>query len=508
MNPRKPHQRAFLKTLFVIVALGMCSAVSSAESGKPNIILILTDDQGYAHLGATGHPWLETPHLDQLCAESTSFSDFNVSPTCSPTRSALMTGNFPFKNGVTHTGGERERLALKAATLPQYLSKLGYTSGIFGKWHLGDEAAYQPENRGFDEVFIHGAGGIGQSYAGSCADAPNNQYHDPVIRHNGSFVKTEGYCTDIFFTQGLGWIKSQVEEQRPFFAYISCNAPHSPFIAPKVNQERFTKEGFQKGNAGFYGMIENIDENVGRLMGHLRQWELDENTLVIFMSDNGTVGAGAGEKIKGALGQRDGKELRFYNAEMKGTKKTVDWGGTRVPAFFRWKGTIPAGSVCDALTAHIDIVPTLVEIADGEPPSDLDGRSILPLLKDVSAPWPDRTLYFNIGRWPAGSADQLMMFNPQGFSVRNTQFLLVNNTNLYDLKKDPGQTQNIIKEHPDQVKVMKASYESWWHEVMPFMVNEDAKRETVRPYHVWYEAQIKSGGIPPWTPPALGALQR
>ena len=201
-----------------------------------------------------------------------------------------MSGRHPMKNGITHTILERERMALSTVTLPQVLSKAGYVSGIFGKWHLGDEEPYQPHKRGFDEAFIHGAGGIGQRFNCSCADVPGNKYFNPTIRHNGSFVKTEGYCTDLFFTAGMGWMKKMKDQGKPFFAYITTNAPHGPFIAPPQNAKRFTDLGFSERDAGFYGMIENIDQNMGRLMRKLDDWNLAKDTILIFMSDNGSVG--------------------------------------------------------------------------------------------------------------------------------------------------------------------------------------------------------------------------
>ena len=195
---------------FALLVIAFSFSVSSTQAAKPafgkqpNVILVITDDQGYAPVGRHGHPWIHTPHLDQMHDKSTRFTRFLVSPTCSPTRAALMSGRHPLKNGITHTILERERMALKTTTLPQVLATAGYASGIFGKWHLGDEEPYQPHKRGFGEAFIHGAGGIGQAYKCSCADAPGNKYFNPTIRHNGSFVKTNGYCTDLFFTAALG----------------------------------------------------------------------------------------------------------------------------------------------------------------------------------------------------------------------------------------------------------------------------------------------------------------
>lgn len=190
------------------------SAGAAASPARPNILLVMTDDQGYGDLGCTGNPILNTPNLDAFYKESVRFTDFHVSPTCAPTRSALMTGRHEFKNGVTHTILERERLTLQATTLAQVVKSAGYTTGIFGKWHLGDEAAYQPDKRGFDEVFVHGAGGIGQTFPGSCGDAPSNSYFNPFILHNGRFERTTGYCTDVFFAQATRWPPILTSSQR------------------------------------------------------------------------------------------------------------------------------------------------------------------------------------------------------------------------------------------------------------------------------------------------------
>jgi arylsulfatase len=463
---------------------------------KPNIILVMTDDQGYGQLGCQGHPWLETPNIDKLCKQSTVFTDFHVSPTCSPTRAALLTGNVPFKNGVTHTVKARHRLALSAVTLPQYLKKAGYTSGIFGKWHLGLEEKYQPGARGFDEVFVHGYGAIGQGL-----DVPKNKYHDPVIRHNGTFVKTKGFCTDVFFSQALGWIRQN--RNRPFFAYISTNAPHSPFVAPDHKMEKFSQYGFKEGLQGFYGMIENIDENVGRLMACLKEWELEENTLVIFMSDNGYPGVISGKVV--THGSRNGQPLKSFHAGLKGSKKTPNEGGTKVPAFFRWKGVLQEGVDCNALAAHIDMLPTLVEIAGGEVPKDIDGKSLLPLLKNSDAPWDERNLFFHIGRWRDGKADQSKydkIPGKTGFAVRNMRYRLVNHDELYDILSDPGETKNIYGQKPEVVQEMQDAYDKWWDEVRPYMVNE-GKEIGPNPYHEKYKEQLDKEGVPSWEKPAL-----
>ncbi|MEZ6088493.1 MAG: arylsulfatase [Pirellulaceae bacterium] len=476
--------------------------LNADPANPPNIILIMTDDQGYGPIGRHGHPWIKTPHLDDLYDQSTRFTRMLVSPTCSPTRSALMTGRHPMRNGITHTILERERMTLDATTLPQVLGKQGYRSGIFGKWHLGDEDPYQPQSRGFDEAFIHGAGGIGQAYNCSCADAPGNKYFNPVLRHNGEFVQTEGYCTDLFFAAALGWIRQQKEKNQPFFAYIATNAPHGPFIAPPENEKRFTDLGFTKEQAGFYGMIENIDENVGKLLDKLDQWQLGQNTFLIFMSDNGMTGGGSGRLGKPMGTLPDGTKMFPYNADMKGLKGSVDEGGVRVPFFVRWPGHVEAGRDVDRIAAHIDVFPTLVDLVGGNlPEGQVEGRSLLPLIEDPQADWQDRYLFSHRGRWGTGEDPDAWQWKL--FSVRNQRFRWVGPDALFDMQSDPSQTTNVIDKHPEVVSEMRQAYDAWWKSSRPLMVNEDAPMSPTRPFHVAFERQKAKSGIPKWNSPAL-----
>ncbi|QDV05054.1 Arylsulfatase [Planctomycetes bacterium Poly30] len=491
-----PMQRALLGLLVLIG-----SEVLAFGSDRPNIILVVTDDQGYGPVGRHGHPWIETPHLDALHDRSVRFERFLVSPTCAPTRSALMTGRHPMRNGVTHTILERERMTLEATTLPELLKGAGYTSAIFGKWHLGDEDPYQPQNRGFDEVFIHGAGGIGQAYRCSCADAPGNLYFDPVIRYNGAFVQTRGFCTDVFFSAALDWIEEAKESETPFFAYIATNAPHGPFIAPPESRARFEAMGFSKETAGFYGMIENIDQNMGRLADRLAAWDLTGDTVVIFMSDNGMTGAGAGSGILGRTAE--GAELAMDNAGMRGLKGSADEGGVRVPLFVSWEGHFEPGRQVDEVCAHIDLLPTLAQIAgvdameDSYPAAQVEGRSLLPLLSaDQTVTWPDRYLFTHQGRWPTGTDPNEHKF--KGYAVRSARFRFVNGDALYDMLADPGQKENVLDQHPEVVADMRAAYDAWWAKTVPMMVNESAPLSKTRPFHLAHEAQLAQGGIPEW----------
>ena len=444
-------------------------AAEPAFGKKPNIILIMTDDQGYYDVSSHGNPVLATPNMDKLRDQSTRFTRFQVSPTCAPTRSAIMSGRAPFYVGVTHTIHERERMKLGVPTLPEMLRSAGYTTGIYGKWHLGDQDPYRPDQRGFDEVFIHGAGGIGQSYGGSCGDAPGNKYFDPAILHNNTFVKTKGFCTDVFFNQATSWMKKQKDSGKPFFCYIPTNAPHGPFIAPDSYKKKFLEKKLPSKSVGFYGMIENIDDNLGRLMATLEEWKISDNTILIFMTDNGPAAS-------------------TYNGEHKGKKNSVDEGGTRVPFFIRWPGVFKAGVDVDRIARHIDLLPTFAAIVGGEPKEkdQLQGRSLVPLLKDAQAEWPDRYLFFHKGRWKKGGADKSKM---NDFAVRNQRFRLVGPKALYDMEADPSQKKNVIDEHPEVAKAMLAAYEKWWAGARPNMVNEDAPLEGPNTFKAMYWKQ-------------------
>lgn len=492
--------RCSLGFLVFLIFIGGELRAESLAGSRPNIILVMTDDQGMGDLSCMGNEVLRTPNLDRFHAMSTRFTDFHVSPTCAPTRSSIFSGRHEFRNGVTHTIKERERMALSTTTFPELLRKAGYETGIFGKWHLGDEDEYQPYNRGFSETFIHGAGGIGQSYPSSCADFPPNRekeglYFDNVILHNDTIVQTKGFCTDVFFQAALGWIKHNHENQTPFFAYIAPNAPHGPMIAPEKYKKRFLEMGWDKNTAGRYGMIENIDDNFGLLMQKLDEWKLWDNTLVIFMTDNGQAGLN---------GQLNGKRTRIFTAGFK-TGKGSPWeGGTHVPAFWRWKGKLKEGVDIPALTAHIDLYQTFCQLANAEIPDDtqpFDGRSLLPLLEDPQADWEDRHLFVHKGRWEKGADPNKSKL--KDCAVRTQRWRLVNNRELYDIANDPYEAENVIDEHPEVVKGLRQAYDKWWADTVPLMVNEDASYSKVQPQAVRYERQKRERGIPEWTPPEI-----
>jgi arylsulfatase len=392
-----------------------------------------------------------------------------------------MTGRHEFKSGVTHTIFERERMSLQATTLAQVLKSAGYTTGIFGKWHLGDEPSRWPDKRGFDEMFIHGCGGIGQTYPGSGGDAPGNTYFNPTLLHNGKFEKTRGYCTDVFFRQALHWLDS-VKDRPPFFCYLATNVPHAPLQVRAEDEKRYAGK-VPTEVAKFFGMIANFDNNVGRLLAKLKDWEIERDTLVIFMNDNGGTGG-----------------VGIWNAGMRGQKCTPWQGGTRAASFWRWPGTLRPGNV-DQLAGHLDVFPTLADLAGVKLPekiaNNLDGRSLVPLLRNPSSEWPDRYLFTHVGRWDTGQAAASKYLNCR---VRNGRFSLVCDTRdgskkweLFDLRADPGEKHNIAPSRGEILVQMEKAYDQWWQSILPCLENENAVGPSVNPFKELYWKQFGGG---------------
>lgn len=485
-----------LITCTFLLLLFSCTAIAknkSLKNSRPNIILVITDDQGMGDLSCMGNTILKTPNIDRFYEKATRFTDFQVSPTCAPTRSAIMSGRAPFKNGVTHTIFQRERMALDVFTMPQALQTAGYKTGLFGKWHLGDEEAYLPTNRGFDEVLMHGAGGIGQVQYGDFPPNGENTYFDNVLLHNETIVQTKGFCTDVFFQSALAWIKKQNEAQEPYFAYVALNAPHGPMIAPDKYKKRFLEAGYDEKSAARYGMIENIDDNFGAMMAKLKEWNALENTLVIFMTDNGM--------SMGSIKQ-NGETIIPYNAGMKGRKNSPYEGGTHVPFFVQWKGVLGQGVDIDALVAHIDLYKTFCELAGVELPAKMhqtDGRSFLPLLENTAANWSNRELFVHCGRWKPDERENNKFVK---CAVRTEEWRFSNNSELYNISNDPQEKNNVASQNPEVIYELQNSFDLWWESALPLMVNEGlpkVKREDM-PLAKRYNKQLKEQGIPNWQP--------
>jgi len=427
------------------VALGEESKMPPAGPAqrRPNVLLILTDDQGYGDVGCHGNDKLKTPNLDRLAAEGVEFTHFYVSPVCAPTRSSLMTGRYNYRTGAIDTYLGRAMMHPDEVTLAELLGPAGYRTGIFGKWHLGDNYPLRPNDQGFQEALVLRGGGLCQP-----SDPPGgNSYTNPILEHNGREVKTQGYCTDVYTDAALKFIEESRE--RPWFVYHATNAPHIPLQVPDRYVEPYRKLGISENTARVYGMVANVDENVGRLLAKLKELGLEENTIVIFMTDNGPCPAT----------RERGQPIRF-NGGLRDGKCTVYDGGIRVPFFIRWPGKLQAGRKIETVAAHIDVLPTLLDACGVAKPADLelDGLDFLPLLLGRAGDWPDRTIYI---QWHRGDAPVLY----RSCMARGPRYKLVDGKELYDMAADPGEQHDIAAEHPDIVAAMRKGYEEWFRDV-------------------------------------------
>ncbi len=440
---------------------------------KPNIILIMTDDQGYGDFGSTGNPVIRTPRIDKFAAQSARLTDFYVSPVCSPTRASLMTGRFHYRTRVVDTFRGRSMMDPEETTIAEILSGAGYATGIFGKWHLGDCYPMRPQDQGFQEALVIKGGGLAQN---SEPLENDRRYTDPILLHNGEQVQTQGYCTDVYFDAALDWIGQQAEAEKPFFVYLPTNAPHGPFHdPPKALYEEYLKNpdalkglyikepGTKKDRDGMdpvevmasiAAMITNVDENVGKLLDRLDALSIADNTIVIFMVDNGP----ANER---------------YVGPFRGKKSQPLDGGVRSPFFFRWPGKVEPGHTSRMLAAHIDVLPTLLAAAEVPLPEGLkiDGRNVLPLLQGEEVKWPGRYIALQCHR---GNTP----IQYHNFMIRNQRWKLVCPSGfqeapkspetlfeLYEVANDPAEINDVAADHPGVVAEMKAAYEAWFQDV-------------------------------------------
>lgn len=449
---------------------------------KPNVIVIITDDQGYGDMSCHGNPYLKTPNLDKLHTQSIRLADFHVDPMCAPTRAALMTGRYSARAGVWSTLNGCYIPPRDEVTMGHLFSNGGYKTAMFGKWHLGDEYPYGAEHRGFQHVVRHAAGVIGE-----VPDRWNNDYFDDMYLKNGTWQKFNGYCTDVWFSETMQFIKSNKEE--PFFCYLAPNAVHSPFNIAEKYVEPYKHLSIPDKRKRFYGMIANFDENIGQLMAFLDEEKLADNTVLIFMGDNGTsMGCDYGFRTN-----RKNKNNGF-NAGMRGRKTEVYDGGHRNACFIRYpRGGITGGRDVSGLSAHIDLMPTLAELCGLKLPNKkLDGMSLVPQLKGDVKACPDRSLVVH-------NMQRVIPHKYKDFTVMTNRWRLVKRglkengkTELFDISKDPGQNNNLATKFPEVVKSMKVTYESWWESISPSfkhisynVVGSDQQKTVTLTCHSW-----------------------
>ena len=418
-----------------------------SPADRPNVIIVITDDQGYGDLGCTGNPWIRTPNLDAFHDEAVRLTDFHVSPLCTPTRGALMTGRRPVRNGAWATCWGRSILRRTEVTMADAFAASGYRTGMFGKWHLGDNYPYRPQDRGFQHVVAHKGGGVGQT-----PDFWGNDYFDDTYFHNGRAVAHSGYCTDVWFEEAMKFIESCRGER--FFCYLATNAPHSPYLVA----DRYKRP--YEGNPDiphppFYGMIANIDENFGRLRRRLGELGLEADTILIFMTDNGSSG--------GCLTDDGQFVTAGYNAGTRGKKGSYYEGGHRVPLFIRWPaGGLAGGRDIGELVLHIDMLSTFIDLCGLETPEGVqfDGVSAAGLIEGKASSLPDRThfLQYRQNAEPPEKWTSAVMTN---------RWRLVGGKELYDIQADPAQRRDVAAGHPDVVAELRAAHEAWWEQISP-----------------------------------------
>jgi arylsulfatase A-like enzyme len=454
----------FLALAAIITSITLLCPHFVGAADQPNILVVITDDQGFGDLGAHGNPVIRTPRIDAFARQSVCLENFYVSPVCSPTRSSLLTGQYNYRTGIVDTFLGRSLMRPDVPTLPERLARAGYRTGLFGKWHLGDNHPLRPEDRGFQETLWSLGGGLAQP-----SDPPQVQwktaYFDPVLKQNGKEVKTAGYCTDVFTDAALKFISA--DSNRPFFAYVAYNCPHGPYQVPEklvVPYARLdlTASGFPKTGqpwatgklntdeiARAYAMVENIDSNFGRLLEALESKKLANNTIIIFLTDNGPGG------------------VRF-NAGLRNRKGTVYEGGIRVPCYVRGPG-FKAARISEP-TAHIDITPTLLDLCGVKPAStSMDGISLAGQLRGEQKPLPERTLFF---QWHRGDEPEKY----RAFAARGPRYKLVQASGagegnwkpkyeLFDIVADPFEKMDLAAEKPELVEKYRKQYEAWFEDV-------------------------------------------
>ena len=441
-----------MKRFILIVFVVFNSCYNPIENKTPNVIIIMTDDQGFGDLGINKNPNIITPNIDKFANKSIQFNNFFVSPVCAPTRSSLMTGRYSLRTGVRDTYNGGAIMSNNETTIAEILKEANYATGIFGKWHLGDNYPFRPSEQGFDESLIHLAGGIGQVGDFTNYYKGNTSYFDPILWKNNKKNQYDGYCSDIFAENAVKFIEKN--KNKPFFCYLSFNAPHTPLQVPKkyynmykdldpelgFNDESLASKMSEKDKEDarrIYGMVTNIDDNIGKVLNKLTELGIEEETIIIFMTDNGP------------------QQFR-YNSNMKGLKGTVYNGGTRVPFYIKYAEKFKNSKVISRMSAHIDILPTILELCNLKIPSDrkIDGQSLVPLIN--SKPFNDRHLF---SYWTRRFPEKYI-----NMSIQNDNYKLVGNNDyngkikdfeLYDLIADPLESKNVINQNIEIAKSFK-----------------------------------------------------
>ncbi len=473
-------KRIALAIIAAYIAVAPVTRAAETSARKPNVIVILLDDMGYGDVAAHGNPVIRTPQLDKLHAEAVRLTNFHVDPTCSPTRSALMTGKYSHHVKVWHTIAGGNHLRASELTMADVFRANGFRTGMFGKWHLGANLPYRPMDRGFDEWLGQGDGGTGTTDDHFLNDRVNDHY-----LHNGEWKQIDGWAPEIFFSSALDFMRKSKKDKKPFFTYLCTYLPHHPHTLPDSEWAAEYKKKVDVKTAFFFAAIEKIDGLIGRLRTALVEEGLDQDTILIFMTDNGGTGG-----------------VKVFNAGMRGQKGSVYDGGHRVPCFIRWPaGGLRHGEEVSSLNAHIDLLPTLIDLCGLTLPRkvEFDGQSLCAQLRDAKATVPERTLF----------VERQRTFTPSkwhGAVGMTSRWRLVDNTELYDIQKDPGQANNIIAEHQEVAETIRKDFEAYWAAVTPgdrdrveVIVGDERDPETFLHASDWYLPS------PPWNHASVAA---
>jgi arylsulfatase A-like enzyme len=415
------NRRIVLSVILIFIAF------SSFTQVRPNVIFILTDDQGWGDLSLHGNVSLETPNLDKLAKSGVQFKHCYVSPLCAPSRASMLTGRYHLSTGVLSVSKGLETMNSDETTIAELLKANGYKTGIFGKWHNGNHYPNRPNDNGFDEFFGFSAGHL-------------SNYFNTELIHNFNTVKTKGYIADVLTNAALKFIDKN--KSQPFFCYIPFNTPHSPYQVPDKFFNKYKAKGYDDELASVYGMIDNIDMNIGKIISHLLKNGLLENTIIIFMTDNGPNG-------------------KRFNGAMRGIKGSVHEGGVRVPFFMSWQNHIPMNKTIEMPVAHIDIYPTIVEICKLKsiPTKPLDGIGLSKVIfGDKESLIEDRNIFTHVN-FMSVPAD----INGGGFRNNRFRFVFENNkSHLYDLKNDPSEQNDLSSNYPELTANYFNTYKKWF----------------------------------------------
>lgn len=469
------HRLVSLACFTLLLVASCATSNTAAGTRRPNVIVIMTDDQGMGDLGCLGNPVLQTPNIDRLAEQSARLTHFYVSPVCTPTRASLLTGRYAYRTRAIDTFVGRAMMEPDEVTLAEILKGAGYRTGIFGKWHLGDCYPMRPHDQGFDEALVHRGGGLGQP---SEPRENNSRYTDAILFHNGEQVQSKGYCTDVFFDAAIEFVRKRPKD--PFFVFVPTNAPHGPLHdVPRQSYEKYRDVDLSAAmadgrarhdpTARVFAMIDNIDHNVGRLLGAIDALGLTEDTIVIYLHDNGPAQAGGAGNRLADSGPTQGRK----NGGLRGRKGDVYEGGIRSPLFVRWPRHLLPAQIDAQAGAHIDVLPTVLDLAGVALPEDvkLDGCSLRPLLQETPVPWPERLLITQAHR-----GDRPV--RGHHVAVRGARYKLVHATGfgreepkddepwqLFDLDEDPAEQHDVALQLPQLVDEMRAAYDRWFDDV-------------------------------------------